>query len=35
MCVAGPCRGDALRAVAVDVVGGDVRLSGGDQAAFD
>ena len=35
LCVAGPCRGDALRAVAVYVVEGDVRLSGGDQAASD
>ena len=25
-CVAGPCRGDSLRAVAVDVVDGDVRV---------
>ncbi len=27
-CVAGPCRGDALRAVAVEVVDGEVRLAG-------
>ncbi len=26
-CVAGPCRGDALRAVAVEVVDGEVRLA--------
>lgn len=25
-CVGGPCRGDSLRAVAVEVVNGDVRL---------
>jgi nitrite reductase/ring-hydroxylating ferredoxin subunit len=25
-CVAGPCRGDALRAVAVEVVAGEVRV---------
>ena len=28
-CVAGPCRGDALRAVAVEVVDGQVRLAAG------
>jgi len=27
LCVGGPCRGDRLRAVAVDVVAGDVRLA--------
>jgi nitrite reductase/ring-hydroxylating ferredoxin subunit len=27
-CVAGPCRGDSLRAVAVDVVDGGVRIAG-------
>ena len=27
-CIAGPCRGDALRAVAVEVVEGEVRLAG-------
>ena len=26
VCVAGPCRGDSLRAVAVETVDGDVRL---------
>lgn len=26
-CVAGPCRGDSLRAVAVEVVDGEVRLA--------
>ena len=26
VCVAGPCRGDSLRAVAVEIVDGDVRL---------
>jgi nitrite reductase/ring-hydroxylating ferredoxin subunit len=26
-CVAGPCRGDALRAVAVEVIDGEVRLA--------
>ena len=26
LCVAGPCRGDSLRAVAVEIVDGDVRL---------
>lgn len=29
VCVAGPCRGDALRPVAVEVVDGQVRLSVG------
>jgi nitrite reductase/ring-hydroxylating ferredoxin subunit len=29
VCVAGPCRGDSLRAVAVEVVDCGVRLSGG------
>ncbi|MFT3761162.1 MAG: Rieske (2Fe-2S) protein [Pseudoxanthomonas sp.] len=28
-CVAGPCRGDALRAVAVEVIEGEVRLAAG------
>jgi len=28
-CVAGPCRGDSLRAVAVDVVEGSVRIAVG------
>jgi nitrite reductase/ring-hydroxylating ferredoxin subunit len=27
VCVGGPCRGDALRAVAVTVTGGEVRLA--------
>jgi nitrite reductase/ring-hydroxylating ferredoxin subunit len=27
-CVAGPCRGDALRRVALAIEGGDVRLAG-------
>ena len=26
VCVAGPCRGDSLRAVAIEIVDGDVRL---------
>lgn len=30
-CVAGPCRGDALRAVAVDVVEGRVVVRGADE----
>lgn len=30
-CVAGPCRGDALRAVAVDVVEGRVAVRGADE----